>query len=136
MPVLSKSSDNLWCAWDSLGYDTNGKGLYVREISDDNKTGTLYTITEGLTNICSPCFAFYKNQKETITWSQTNDGKNWSLWKSEYDFDNKNWSKPVLVTDENNPRFGSCIYDSLGQLWIAFSIQTTKGRDITVKKID
>jgi hypothetical protein len=140
-PVLSKPcQDSLWCAWDSLGRSQDNRGynktLYVCELIDSGKKAQEIPIAKGLVNICSPCFAFYENQKGALTWSQTQNGKDWLLWKSEYDSQNHNWHKPVLVTSEGNPRFVSCVYDSQGQLWIAYSVQTEKGREINIKKLD
>lgn len=140
-PVLSKSCQNsLWCVWDSLGRSRYNRGynktLYVCELIDSGKKVQEISIAQDLVNICSPCFAFYENQKGALTWSQTQNGKSWSLWKSGYDSQNHKWGKPVLVISEGNPRFASCVYDFQGQLWIAYSVQTEKGREIYIKKLD
>ena len=71
-----------------------------------------------------------------MTWSQTQNGKDRSLWKAEYDSERDRWEKQVFVLSEGNPRFGSCVYDTQGQLWIAYSISTDKGTEVAVKLLD
>ena len=140
-PVLSKARNNkLWCAWDSLDYNRRDrafrKNLYIRRINAAEAIDTEIAIAENLVNICSPCFAFGQNQKGVLTWSQTDNGKDFSLWKAEYDPEKDSFKQVNKVTYEGNPRFGSCVYDSQGQLWLAYSAQTDKGREIVVKKLD
>lgn len=141
VPTLSKAyNQNLWCAWDSLGRSrkdrTYRKNLYVRALDTRGKLGKEFTIVEDLVNVCSPCFAFHSNQKGILTWSQTQNGKDWSLWKAEYDSERNSWKEPVFVLSEGNPRFSSCTYDPQGQLWIAYSINTDKGKEVAVKRLD
>lgn len=138
-PVMSKVHDKkLWCAWDSLGYNrksrANRKDLYMRQLNAANSIDRIITIAENLVNVCSPCFAFGQNDKGVLTWSQTENGKDWSLWKSQYDAAKNSWTQPTPAISEGNPRFGSCVYDTQGRLWIAYSAQTDKGREIIVKK--
>ncbi|UCF14376.1 MAG: hypothetical protein JSW59_13255, partial [Phycisphaerales bacterium] len=70
------------------------------------------------------------------TWSQSRNGKDWSLWKAVYDPEHNRWDNPVLVISKGNPRFGSCVFDSRGRLWIAYSVRTSKGREVNVKQWD
>jgi len=140
-PALSKAHDNkLWCAWDSLGYNQKGranrKNLYVRSLNAANTIDKETAIAENLVNVCSPFFAFGRNHKGLLTWSQTKNGKDFSLWKADYDSENNCWKEAAMVISEGNPRFGSCVYDTQGQLWLAYSAQTDKGREIIVKRLD
>ncbi len=140
-PMLSKPYQNsLWCAWDSLGRSQSSrsyvKTLHICELNSSGKNNKEIPIAENLVNICTPCFAFHGDQQGVLTWSQTQNGKDWSFWKAEYDSENHSWSKPALVLSERNPRFGSCVYDAQGQLWIAYSVKTDKGREVTVKRLD
>ena len=140
-PVLSSAyNDNLWCAWDSLGPDqkeqVNCKTLYVRSLNAHDAIGKRFAIAEDLVNVCSPSFAFDGNRKGVLTWSQSENGKDWTLWKAEYDPDNNCWKEPAMVISEENPRFGSCVYDTQGRLWIAYSVRTDKGREVFVKRVD
>ena len=140
-PVLSKPQNKkLWCAWDSLDYNRRDrayrKNLYIRSLNAANNVDKETAIAENLMNVCGPCFAFDQNQKGILTWSQTENGKDWSLWKAEYDPENDSFKQVSVVISEGNPRFGSCAYDSRGQLWLAYSARTEKGREIIVKKLD
>jgi hypothetical protein len=140
-PVLSEATgDCLWCAWDSLGDRQNERGyckaLFVRQLDSSRTVGKESAVAEDLVNVCSPGFAFYKNLKGVLVFSQTLNGSDWSLWKADYDPENKSWKKPAPLISEGNPRFGSCVYDHQGQLWIAYSVQTDNGREVTVKRLD
>jgi hypothetical protein len=140
-PMLSSSyNNNLWCAWDSLGFSRKEqvyrKILYVRSLNAHDAVGKEFAIAEGLVNVCSPCFAFDNTGSGVITFSQTEDGKKWSLLKADYDSQSNCWKEPVMVISEGNPRFGSCVYDTNGRLWIAYSVRTDKGREVTVKQMD
>ncbi len=140
-PMLSSAyNDNLWCAWDSLGRSPKDrvyrKNLYVRALNVHDAVVEEFAITQDLVNVCSPCFAFDRAGSGVLTFSQSENGKDFSLWKAEFDSDSNRWKEPVTVISEGNPRFGSCVYDAQGRLWIAYSVQTDKGREIAVKKVD
>jgi hypothetical protein len=140
-PMLSSAyNGKLWCAWDSLGRSQNErvyrKTLYVRSLDSRNAVGEEFSVAQGLVNVCSPCFAFDSVGNGVLTFSQSENGKDWSLWKAEFDSDNGRWKEPAMMISEGNPRFGSCVYDLQGRLWIAYSVQTNKGREITVRQWD
>ncbi len=140
-PMLSSAYDNnLWCAWDSLGRSQKEqvyrKTLYVRSLNAHDAVGKEFAVAQDLVNVCSPSFAFDSNRKGILTWSQSENGKGWSLWKAEYDSQRNYWKEPAMVISEGNPRFGSCAYDTQGRLWIAYSVRTDKGREIAVKQWD
>ena len=140
-PMLSSAyNNNLWCAWDSLGRSQKDrvyrKNLFIRSLNTSDAVGREYAIAQDLVNVCSPCFAFDSTGKGVLTFSQSENGKDWSLWRAEYDPDNNCWKEPVMVISEGNPRFGSCAYDTKGRLWIAYSVQTDKGREVTIKQVD
>ena len=138
--LLSAYNNNLWCAWDSLGRSQKDrvyrKNLYVRLLSAHDAAGQEFAIAQDLVNVCSPCFAFDNEGNGVLTFSQTDNGKDFSLWKAEFDSDNDCWKEPTVLISEGNPRFGSCVYDTNGKLWIAYSAQTDNGRKVTVKRVD
>jgi hypothetical protein len=139
-PILSSAyNGNIWCAWDSLGRNQEGrvyrKTLFVRSLNAKDAIGREYAVAEDLVNVCSPCFAFNGGRNGVLTFSQSENGKDWTLWKAEYDSDNNRWREPAVLISEGNPRFGSCVYDTQGRLWIAYSVQTDKGREVTVKRV-
>ena len=138
--LLSAYNNNLWCAWDSLGRSQKDrvyrKNLYVQSLNARDAVGEEFAVARDLVNVCSPCFAFDGGRKGVLTFSQSENGKDFSLWKAEYDLDNNCWKEPVMIISEGNPRFGSCVYDKKGRLWIAYSVQTDKGREVEVKQVD
>jgi hypothetical protein len=140
-PMLaSANNNNLWCAWDSLGRSQKvrayRKNLYVRSLNTNEAVGQEFAIAQDLVNVCSPCFAFDSTGKGVLTFSQSENGRDWSLWKADYDSDGNCWKEPVMVISEGNPRFGSCVYDTKGKLWIAYSVRTDEGRKVEVKRVD
>ena len=140
-PMLSSAyNDNIWCAWDSLGRSQKDrvyrKNLYVRSLNARVAIGEEFVIAQDLVNVCSPCFAFDSAGNGVLTFSQSENGRDFSLWKAEYDSDNNCWKEPVMIVSEENPRFGSCVYDAKDKLWIAYSVQTNTGREVTVKQVD
>ena len=83
-PMLSSAyNNNLWCSWDSLGFSQRErvyrKNLYVRLLNAQDAIGREFAIVEDLVNVCSPCFAFDAGRKGVLTFSQTENGKDWSL---------------------------------------------------------
>ena len=138
--LSSAYNNNLWCAWDSLGRSPKErayrKNLYVRPMNAHNAIGKEFAVVRDVVNVCSPCFAFNSGRNGVFTFSQSENGKDWSLWKAEYDSDGNCWKESVMVISEGNPRFGSCVYDTQGRLWIAYSVRTDKGREVVVKQVD
>ncbi|MHC4440622.1 MAG: hypothetical protein ACYS3S_25010, partial [Planctomycetota bacterium] len=113
-PMLSGAiNNNLWCAWDSLGRSqkdrTYRKNLYARSLNARNAIGKEFAVAEDLVNVCSPCFAFDGGRKGVLTFSKSENGKDWSLWKAEYNSESNCWKEPAMVISEGNPRFGSCV---------------------------
>ena len=133
-PLLTTLGDSLWCAWDSLG--RSSKSLCVRQVNAGAGSGSIITIVDDMVNICSPAMASNGTNRGVLTWSQTENGKDWSLWKADFDIQQNKWSRPFKIVSEGNPRFGSCAYDADGNLWIACSVQTDLGRQVTVKQIN
>ena len=115
---------------------TYRKNLYVRALNAQDAIGQEFAVAQDLVNVCSPCFAFDNAGNGVLTWSQSENGKEWSLRKAEYDSDNNCWKQPTMVISKRNPRFGSCVYDAQGRLWIAYSVQTNKGREVEVEQMD
>jgi hypothetical protein len=140
-PVLSSAyNDNLWCVWDSLGRSRKEqvyrKTLYIRSLNAHDAVGEEFAVAQDLVNVCSPCFAFDSAGNGVLTFSQTENGKDWSLWRAEYDPESNCWKEPVMIISDGNPRFGSCAYDIKGKLWIAYSVQADKGREVTIKQVE
>lgn len=132
IPALSGPVENhLWCAWDSL--DGRKKSLCVRSFSSQAADGSSVVISESLKHLCSPSFAFYKNQEGTLVWAETTDGQTWRLARADYDFASKSWGKKRFIEEKQHPRYPSAAYDNDGTLWIAYSVRTPKGRDVVIK---
>ncbi len=140
-PSVVVAGERVWCAWDSVIRDNNlrrnrrqmcvgsigiGRGGKVSEPGD---------LSGIVANICTPRLVA---NKATLTalWSQTSDGKQWVLKRAEYDINSNRWSQAETIESKGNPRYCSAGYDSSGQLWISYSAQTHKGREIVAKKIE
>jgi len=136
MPSLATTKNRqIWCAWDSLGGNQR-KRLCVANphLGRNNPINKIQSLSKMVFNICSPCFAENSAGQLTLLWSETEDGNQWILKRSDLDTDNR-WSIPTTVESIGNPRFCSAAYDSQGQLWISYSAQKKQGREIVVKKL-
>jgi hypothetical protein len=136
-PAIAAGSDGrIWCAWDSLG--KRAKALCVKAAA----LGTVERHTEAhkpagsVVNVCSPCFAVSPEGRVTLLWSQTKDGKRWTLQRAEFDGQQNCWSGAETVETKGNPRFCSAGYDSKGRLWVSYSAQTKAGREIFVRELE
>ncbi|MEN6306901.1 MAG: hypothetical protein ABFD91_04025, partial [Anaerohalosphaeraceae bacterium] len=68
VPALSAPiAGRIWCAWDLL--EGKRKSLCVRSLSASQAAGTPFIVSNPLKHLCSPSFAFYKNQKGTLIWA-------------------------------------------------------------------
>ena len=131
-PAMGVCGDDIWCVWDSL--KNKNKSICLRRSNSQNTIGDIVNLSGDCVNVCSPEFAFYNNDKGVITWSQTNDGETWTMYKADYNAQKKTWDSPKAIVSEGNPRFGSCEYDSQGSLWLGYSVQNDKGREVVVKQ--
>jgi peroxiredoxin len=140
-PTVVVDKERVWCAWDSVVWDTSlsqnrrqicvgsvgiGRGGQVSEPED---------LSGIVANICTPRLVASKTMI-TALWSQTSDGKKWILKRADYDSIGGRWSEAKTIDAEGNPRYCSAGYDSSGQLWVSYSAQTDKGREIIVRKIE
>jgi hypothetical protein len=136
VPMLGYGAqEGAWCAWDSLVGGPNSKSLCVRSLTANTAIGETLTISKGLRHLCSPCFAFSGEQDGVLVWCQTRDGQDWSLERSVLNPKNKQWSQPHTLALEGNPRYSSAVYDTKGQLWVAYSRETPRGRRVICRQI-
>ena len=137
VPVLGAGGrSGTWCAWDSLGNGPNSKSLCVRSMTSNATTGQIVRISRDLTHVCSPCFAFSGQEDGVLVWCQTQNGLDWTLEKSVLNAQTKQWSRPHTLALEGNPRYSTAVYDTKGQLWIAYSRETPEGRRVMCKQIN
>lgn len=141
-PAIGGSDDkNIWCAWDSLGLDDKlrsyRKTLRISKVTSDVRNpGTEgIKLSESVVNICTPTFAVSPVGAMSLLWSETRDGRNWVLKRAEFDSKENKWSKPKTVESKGNPRYCSAGYDSAGELWVSYSAETDKGREIVAIKL-
>ncbi len=133
IPALSAPiNGRIWCAWDLL--EGKRKSLCVRSLSANQAQAKPVIVSNPLKHLCSPAFAFYKNQKGALVWSETTDGQTWQLARSDYDMQANQWKPKQIIEEKQNPRFGSAVYDKNGTLWVAYSVQTPKGREVVIKQ--
>lgn len=141
-PALAVGSDSkVWCAWDHLGRNLltrdYRKDLGVRRIDlkSNGPARTAGRLSTGLVNLCTPCFAVSPKGRVTLVWSETKDGDRWVLKVAHCERDGDAWSDAQVAVSEGNPRFPSAAYDPEGNLWIAYSVETEGGREVSVKKL-
>jgi len=134
-------SGQVWCAWDHLGTNVPArayqKALDIRRFTStsDASTSAPHRQSDGLVNVCTPCFAVSPKGSVTLVWAETNDGDHWVLRKADFEPEEKAWPKSDAIGCEGNPRFPSAAYDKKGNLWVAYSAQMDAGREILVKKV-
>ncbi len=143
-PAVAVDRDHrIWCAWDSLVWDrlsgSSRKGLYFREADlrgqDQGMVGE--NLSGLLKNVCTPSFAGSPTGALTLVWSESDSQGKWEL-RSTF-FDGKTghrWTEPRAVVSEGDPRFPATAFDTDGQLWIAYSAETDKGREIRIIEQD
>jgi len=133
IPALSAPiNGRIWCAWDLL--EGKRKSLCVRSLSANQPQDKLIIVSNPLKHLCSPSFAVYKNQKGVLVWAETTDGQTWRLARSDYDIQNNQWKPRQVIAEKDNPRYCSAVYDKNGTLWVAYSVQTSKGREVVIKQ--
>jgi hypothetical protein len=141
-PALAVGSDSrVWCAWDHLrrGLLSRAyrKDLGVRRIDLKFKDPleAAGRLSKGVVNLCTPCFAVNAKGRVTLIWSETKNGERWVLKVVHCEKDGDAWSDAQVAVSEGNPRFPSAGYDVEGNLWIACSVETERGREVSVKKL-
>jgi thiol-disulfide isomerase/thioredoxin len=134
--VVASDNRQIWSAWDSLGWNQR-KRLCVGNphIGRNNPISKIWALNEPVTNVCSPYFAISPTGHLMLLWSETQDGSHWALKRLDLDISKNRWSKAEMIESQGNPRFCSAAYGLQGQLWIAYSGQTKKGREIVVKNL-
>lgn len=135
-PAVAVGADKrIWVAWDSLGGREKAVCLKEASLGADGGTEEIRKPGGRVVNVCSPCFAAGANDVVTLVWSQTSDGKRWVLRRADFEAARNRWSDAKAVESEGNPRFCSAGHDSKGELWISYTVETDKGREIRVSKL-
>jgi len=134
-PAITVGRDGTFlCAWDSLG--GGRKRLYVSRMSPDGRRrGEASDLTGPVTNVCTPCFAEGANDDVTLVWSETSDGRDWTVKLARFNAKLNLWSKPLELQSKGNPRFCSVDCDKEGKLWLCYSAQTGAGSEIIVRQV-
>ena len=141
-PTMSADSESrLWCAWDSLKPSSTRKAyrksLYIRLMEPGGKeTPVMRPLSDQVVNICTPCFARAPSGALALVWAENKNGDRWLLFRSVLSPGSSlRWSMPEPVVTEGNPRFPSAVYDIHGTLWISYSVDCAKGREIRVVSV-
>jgi hypothetical protein len=138
-PTITVDNDrHIWYAWDSLGgWWRKAKTLCVKDMTITGRSGQADTsqLSKPVVNVCSPNFAVSPTGIVTLVWSQTLDGKRWTLKRAKFDSKTNSWSKARTIELKGNPRFCSAAYDIKGQLWVSYSAETDIGREIIVRNL-
>jgi hypothetical protein len=136
-PAIAAGNDGrIWCAWDSLGKRAKALCVKAAALGTVERHTQAYEPAGSVVNVCSPCFAASPEGRVTLLWSQTEDGKRWTLQRAEFDGEQNRWSGAETVETKGNPRFCSAGYDSKGRLWVSYSTETKAGREIFVRELE
>ncbi|MEN6308723.1 MAG: sialidase family protein, partial [Anaerohalosphaeraceae bacterium] len=57
----------------------------------------------------------------------------WQLARSDYDMQTNQWKPKQIIEEKQHARYTSAVYDKNGTLWVAYSVQTPKGREVVIK---
>lgn len=136
VPVLAAQGNTAWCAWDSLVYGRSrllGKSLIVRRVATAACAGEPVVLAKDMEHLCSPCLAFGPAGRTVLLWCQKPHDKDWELCTSECR-DGETWSKAKPLVTAGNPRYGSVALDASGALWISYTADTERGRQVKVER--
>jgi hypothetical protein len=141
VPTVAVDGKNgVWCAWDSLDWDSQARAhhkrlLVCRRDLSVLRTPAPHAITDAVTNVCTPTLVAAPEGRLTLVWSeQATAGGPWTLKRADFDERTSQWSRPQVLESKSDPRFPSAAYAPGGQLWVAYACQTEKGRELVVKK--
>jgi hypothetical protein len=142
-PAVAVDGDgHIWCAWDSLGWSGSSgafcKALHVRQCAPKARAprSAAKPIARAVVNVCTPRLAAGPGGRLTVIWSEkAAGGGRWLLKRADYQAKDRRFSAATTIEASGNPRFPCAAYDSEGNLWVAYSQDTSLGREVRVKKI-
>jgi peroxiredoxin len=137
-PAVGVSGNHqVWSAWDSQSGNRKKQICIANpEVGPDVAPDRIQVLDGNMKNVCTPTFIPKPDGGLTLLWSETKDGKQWMLREMDFDFVKNQWSQPQVVQSQGNPRFASGAYDKQGHLWVAYSGEMERGREIFVKRAD
>jgi hypothetical protein len=129
--------DQVWCAWDSQSRDLAKQVCLAHPaIGVDLPPNQIQALERNMRNVCTPVFIPKPDGGLALIWSETADGKQWVLRGIGFDAVKNQWSQPQTVASRGNPRFASGAYDKQGHLWVAYSAETQRGREMVARRAD
>ncbi len=137
VPVLMTQGKGAWCAWDSLVSNRGGrsKTLFVRRVDAAGGAGEPLALATGLEHICSPSFAVGPQGQTVLVWCQRKRDGDWVLCRSEADEQGR-WSEARTLIDRGSPRYCSAVFDARGTLWVSYTADTARGRQVKIEQLE
>jgi thiol-disulfide isomerase/thioredoxin len=137
-PAVGVSGNHqVWSAWDSQSGNRKKQICIANPaIGSDLAPDRILALDRSMKNVCTPTFVPKPDGGLTLLWSETKDGQKWMLREMDFNVVKNQWSQPQMVETQGNPRFAGGAYDKQGHLWVAYSAETERGREIFVKKPD
>jgi peroxiredoxin len=130
-------NDQVWAAWDSQSENRKKRVSIANPVpGSDSAPERIRVFGGGMKNVCTPTFISKPDGGLVLLWSETSNGEQWSLRTSEFTAAGNEWSQPKTIQGQGNPRFASGAYDRQGHLWVAFSAETERGREMLVRRAD
>lgn len=135
VPMLAVQGQTAWCVWDSLilAGDSISKSLQVRRVDATGCAAQTVSVATNLEHLCSPCFAVGPRGRTVLVWCQKKRDANWELRRSDCDGQGQ-WSPSQALVTTGNPRYSSATFDAQGRLWVSYTADTEKGRQIKVQR--
>jgi peroxiredoxin len=130
-------NDKVWAAWDSQSENRKKQVCIANPVpGSDFAPDQIHVLDGSMKNVYTPTFIPKPNEGLVLLWSETKDGKQWLLRASDFNAANNQWSQPQTIQSQGNPCFASGAYDKQGRLWVAYSIETERGREMFVRRAD
>ena len=70
-----------------------------------------------------------------LVWSECGASDPWTLKRTTLSAGGDDWSDPWTIEAGNDPRFPSAAYDRQGKLWVAYSVETSTGREVVARQV-
>ncbi len=131
--VAVTENKRIWCAWDSIDRSQR-KTVFIANprIGADMAFDKMKPLSDVALNVCGPYFVESNKGDLTVLWCETADGRNWKLKRSELSGRGE-WAKPLTMVSKDNPRYCGGAYDEQNRLWVCYTIETQRGREVVVE---
>jgi hypothetical protein len=139
--ITAEGNGSVWCTWDSLSWDSqaqrNCKGVFAAAIPPGAKRGPgqAKQLCSGQHNVCSPVVVAKPDGGVTLVWAEAQRLDRWRLRSVDLRAGEATQPKPTKIKTGKTPRFPSAVYDSAGQMWVAYAIDHDGGTRVVADPV-